>query len=253
MSTLWLYKSVFSWSAEFDSGRRSEVQRVQRPHELLLHSERSLSSAMNEFGRADAILNLKRAINVRLQHLEELYAFANAFPKIVGALERLEAVGLARPLLIKQLFSLRNDIEHNDAAPPDEQRCSELLDATWYFLKTTDYACKVVPSGVALSSTAPVEERAESVTVRISAPSKVLEIYGWLRPATLSTSEKPGFISVCEEETEVGRLARCVSLAREGVPLGSIPTTDGRRLFFGKASAADDVIQTLWKRVLETL
>ena len=173
----------------------------------------------------------------------------------IGALERLEAVGLARPLLIRQLFTLRNDIEHNDAPPPDEQKCSELLDATWYFLKTTDYACKVVPTGVALSSTAGSADvsTTESLTVRITAPSQEIEIQGWISPASLSILERPGFMAVREEDTAVGTLAKAMALTRDGVALGSMPTADGCRPFFGKASAPDDVRQILWRRMLETL
>jgi len=86
-------------------------------------------------------MNLKRAINVRLKLLDELYCFSHVTGlKKLGALERLEAVGLAKPFIVKQLFDLRNDIEHNDAAPPSMNRVKELLDITWYFLRSTDSA-----------------------------------------------------------------------------------------------------------------
>ncbi len=38
---------------------------------------------------------------------------------------------------MKQLLAIRNDIEHRDVKPPSTEKCLELLDAVWYFLKST--------------------------------------------------------------------------------------------------------------------
>ena len=43
-----------------------------------------------------------------------------------------------RPYIVKNLFSIRNDIDHHDVPPPSRERALELLDITWYFLKATD-------------------------------------------------------------------------------------------------------------------
>jgi hypothetical protein len=151
MST-WLSRGIFDWSCEASGGRREELERVRRPHAILSHAEGLLCAGAAEFSIADSVFALKRAINSRLQHLEELYGFQDMFPRSVGALERLEAVGLARPFLIKQLFELRNDIEHKDAAAPSSKRTGELVDITWYFLQATDPACKARPQGLVLRS-----------------------------------------------------------------------------------------------------
>ena len=50
----------------------------------------------------------------------------------------LEIYGIARPFIVKNLFSIRNDIDHHDATPTPKERCMELLDIVWYFLKATD-------------------------------------------------------------------------------------------------------------------
>ncbi|MDI6767615.1 MAG: hypothetical protein QME52_12410 [Bacteroidota bacterium] len=34
--------------------------------------------------------------------------------------------------------SIRNEIEHQDAAAPSKDRCEEFLEFTWYFLRSTD-------------------------------------------------------------------------------------------------------------------
>jgi len=83
---------------------------------------------------------LKRALNHRLKLIEEIYSFKfveiNNRPK--GYLEILEVFGVVRPFLMKRLLTIRNGIEHNDEKPPSYERCLELLDVVWYFLKSTD-------------------------------------------------------------------------------------------------------------------
>jgi hypothetical protein len=150
---IWLSQVVFGWTpTSYDARRPGDPNRVSRPHEILAHAENVLSKSESEFSIADSIFALKRAINIRLRHLNEIYEFHELFSKEVDSLERLEQVGLARRFLIKQLFELRNDIEHKDASPPGAERARELVDATWYFLRTTDSACKTVLRGVMLGS-----------------------------------------------------------------------------------------------------
>lgn len=194
----WLSSRVFEWANSTDGGRCSDLERVTRPHALLAHCERVLAASDSEFSIADAILGLKRAINSRLQHIEELYGFRAIFPKGVGALERLEQVGLARPFLVRQLFELRNDIEHNDAKPPTSYRVRELVDLTWYFLKTTDSACKLVPDGVILRAgeegSFPPEQW---ISVRPSRDHPGhFDIAGWVHMDLLSPSVQEGFFEI---------------------------------------------------------
>jgi len=190
--TLWLDVEVLEWAPEFLSGVPQERERLLRPHQVLEHANRLLSNQPSPFALADALSNLKRAVNNRLQHLEEIYRLTSLFPKSVGALERLEGVGLAKPVLIRQLFELRNDIEHNDTSPPSQERCGELADSTWYFLKTTDYACKTAVSGVTLRCEVGAYARKPDLwlSVRLESESSAEPILnGWI-PAPL-LHEKP--------------------------------------------------------------
>ena len=111
-----------------------------RAYDILGHAQIVLSREDNDFNRADALGNLKRSVNQRLKTIEQHYNFKskNAFGNNKKYLEFLEELGVVRPFLIKQLFELRNDVEHNDAKPVSNNRCKELLDIVWYFLKTTD-------------------------------------------------------------------------------------------------------------------
>lgn len=195
---LWLSNKVFEWLNSIEGGHIIDIERVKRPHALLTHCERTLATGDSEFSIADAVLGLKRAINSRLQHIEELYSFSAMFPKSVGALERLERVGLARPTLVKQLLELRNDIEHNDAPPPTQSRAKELIDLTWYFLKTTDPACKLVPSGVLLKS----ENEGSTprdlwIYINQSREQRgFFDISGWIQTSHLSHEPQEGFFEI---------------------------------------------------------
>jgi hypothetical protein len=40
-------------------------------------------------------------------------------------------------------MEIRNEIEHEDKRPPKLERCLELLDVVWYFLRTTDRIVRV--------------------------------------------------------------------------------------------------------------
>jgi hypothetical protein len=145
ISEIYIDPEVFEWPCLSQSGSYKDESCVRRSYEMLEHAERLIAGDVSELKTADAISNLKRAINVRLKLLDEYHRFSDSFvnPRI-GALERLELVGLARHFIIKQLFELRNDIEHNDVKPPPIPRVRELLDVAWYFLKTTDAAAGLV-------------------------------------------------------------------------------------------------------------
>ncbi|HEX8873785.1 MAG TPA: hypothetical protein VF780_04100, partial [Nitrosospira sp.] len=86
----WLLPAVFDWFPESCGAVTiSDPERVRRPHAILAHAENVLSKSESDFSVADSILGLRRAINSRLQHLDEIYAFREMFPKQVGSLERL--------------------------------------------------------------------------------------------------------------------------------------------------------------------
>ena len=194
-----LSEDILLWQPEYDGGRKPDASRVERSFQLLAHAQSLVQVGTSELSLADAISNLKRAINVRLQHLEDLYALSRRFPKNVGALERLEAIGLARPFLIRQLFELRNEVEHNDAPPPTQSRCLELVDIAWYFLKTTEYACRTVPEGVVLKCHAGLCLREPPLWVGVRLfknKPETAEVVGWLSPAQLLDQTGPARLSV---------------------------------------------------------
>lgn len=83
---------------------------------------------------------MKRSLNHRLQLIEKTYHLKTIYfkDKPKGYLELLEKYNIVRPLLMKKLLTIRNEIEHEDSNPPEIERCKELVDIMWYFLKSTD-------------------------------------------------------------------------------------------------------------------
>jgi hypothetical protein len=96
---------------------------------------------------------------------------------------------------------IRNDIEHKDASPPSIDRCVELADVTWYFLKTTDYACKTVPLTVLLRCVSGASSRKPELwlDVMLDNPPPPLEAWrvsGWLTAAEISDAKSPNSQSI---------------------------------------------------------
>ena len=140
---MFISKNILDWNFFTENGSGlsfdKEEQIVWRAHEIWRHAISLISAECSEFSRGDAISNLKRAINHRLQALSNAYSFdALPFSNRRQTLEKLQFYGLVRPALIKELFEIRNAIEHNDGAPPTVDQCKRYGDFVWYFLKSTD-------------------------------------------------------------------------------------------------------------------
>ncbi len=135
--------TILDWSYYSDnsSGRSAEgaSKIVWRAHEIWRHATSQVSTDSDEFKLSDAISNLKRAINHRLQALNQAYSFeALPFTNRKQTLEKLQFYGIIRPAIVRELFEVRNLIEHQDGRPPNIEHCKRYVDFTWYFLKSTD-------------------------------------------------------------------------------------------------------------------
>ncbi|MED4552786.1 MULTISPECIES: hypothetical protein [Lysinibacillus] len=136
----WISKEILNWESYSDSSTVLEKEKGERAFQIWGHAKNLIVNNESEFHLADGITNLKRALNHRLKLIEEIYGFKfveiNNKPK--GYMEILEIFVVVRPFLMKRLLTIRNGIEHNDEKPPSYERCIELLDVVWYFLKSTD-------------------------------------------------------------------------------------------------------------------
>lgn len=155
-----LSMEILSWSPASQGSSITNGTDWKRPYSYLKHAERLLSHDDDDHYRIDCIINLNRAIDHRVKLLAALYRFKKipVLGKPEKLLDMLGYFGVARPAMLRELSSVRNLLEHHYKAPPLLQRCQELAEFTWYFLKSTDYLSTSVlegfllyPSGVKFS------------------------------------------------------------------------------------------------------
>jgi hypothetical protein len=140
---MYICGEILDWSYYYDnaSGLSYEEEQllVGRAHEIWRHASSLISADCSEFSVADAITGLKRAVNHRLKALTRVYCFdALPFHSQKKTLEKFQFYGIIRPAMLKDLFEVRNLIEHMDVPPPSVDACSRYVDFVWYFLKSTD-------------------------------------------------------------------------------------------------------------------
>jgi hypothetical protein len=126
----------------------SSIQSDSRPYVLLEHGQAIITSgAGSRELRADVLVNLKRAVDLRVKNLVDRYNFKRVplEDKPRGSLELLEFFGVIQPLMAGQLIELRNAVEHEDQEAPDVPKLKELSEFTWYFLRSTDL--RIRPTG----------------------------------------------------------------------------------------------------------
>ncbi len=102
----------------------------------------------DELYLSDVISNLRKAINYRVNTLFLQLGIDNLDFKNFGKkkkLEKLEELGIVKPLLINKLISIRNGIEYDGNTPPNQVECEELIYIVWYFYKSTDRYCNIEP------------------------------------------------------------------------------------------------------------
>ncbi|HVI39520.1 MAG TPA: hypothetical protein VM577_02580, partial [Anaerovoracaceae bacterium] len=123
-NTVWISKEIFEWNIGPASGNYIDYDSYIRSYEIWEHSQNLIMHPESGFDLADGIANLKRSIDQRLRLIEKIYNLKsiNFSHKPKGYLELLESYGIIRPLILKNLLTIRNDIEHHDAMPPTEDR-----------------------------------------------------------------------------------------------------------------------------------
>lgn len=199
-SHVWISKEVFDWSIGPASGSYVDYDSYIRAYEIWEHSHNLIMYPDSSFDLADGIANLKRSINQRLHLIEKVYKLKSiSFPdRPKGYLELLESYGVVRPFILKSLLIVRNDIEHNDAKPPIEDRCKELVDVVWYFLKSTDQIVQVTKDDIEFSL---INEKGEethygfTITLNRNDYSQC-EIWGWFPTELISIDEIKDFLKI---------------------------------------------------------
>lgn len=179
-----LLKSDFlNWKIRVQMSSVYSDEDWKRSYDYWKHSENLLLNPTTEFQRIDIITSLNRAITHRLKRLNELYSFKKIplKEKPSKLLEQLEYFGLIRPIMLEQLISVRNAVEHDHISPPENDKCNEYLEFVWYFLRSTDRLVRQVTESLIFYNP---DENDPFYSIEVRTGSKYnwqLGIGGWLR------------------------------------------------------------------------
>lgn len=199
--TFWISLDILSWDVFPEGGSRcgETDSLVDRPYHLLRHAEDKITATSSELDLIDAITTLKRAAFHRKAALERIYELRQIplsdSPK--DPLERLAFFGLIRPMVLRTLIDIRNNIEHSDGHPPEVDRCKEMAEYIWYFLRSTDPLVREMPNLYALGTTDSDDPEAYWIEIA-TGPDKswMIEARGWLPDNLVSLSEGKGWCLV---------------------------------------------------------
>jgi hypothetical protein len=187
-----------SWPAVPESMDSWAVGEVEgRPYELWRHAENLLEGTPSREFRVDAIANLKRAISSRISMLSSLYLLREvpAAKKNRPLLEILSNFGIVRPTLLRHIMDLRNQIEHEDMLPPEEERCREFVEFVWYFLRSTESLLYGGCRGISFEAAEDHHGHPSWIAVENGPARKWKpEFRGWISPAMLSVAPMLGWL-----------------------------------------------------------
>ncbi len=196
---LWLSSEVLEWHASLESTTEYDSRNWKRAYDIWSHAEQILIQPLEDgLYLVDAVNTLKRAKDHRLRILKKLYSF-KSIPiknKPPDLLEQMAYFGIIRPIMLRQLLTVRNEIEHQDVSPPKYNECKELLEFSWYFLRSTDSLARSTVSSFTLI---PPEESSTNYDywLRIETGLEVnwvTEVNGWLYPSLISHRAKDSFM-----------------------------------------------------------
>ncbi|MGW3860031.1 hypothetical protein ACWEDZ_00895 [Streptomyces sp. NPDC005047] len=102
------------------------------------HADHRIKSHVTEWDRVDAILALKRSMQMRVDHLNSIYGFKQ-YPDFrqLGPLGLLEHWGVIRGRMLRRMRQLRNAVEHEGVEPPSIEECEDYAEVVWWFLRGT--------------------------------------------------------------------------------------------------------------------
>jgi hypothetical protein len=171
---------------------------IDRPYEYWDHAVEIHELAARPLVRGDVISALKKAVDHRMRRLRDLYPLktltqSQLLPK--GLLDRLEVLGVVRPLMLQRLMTLRNAMEHQFTDPPDARTCADLIDLVWYFLRSTDLLVTHVRSEIEYDSGGRDRHR-PVVELSYLPESGHLSLSGFLPPEETNSGRRPGWLEV---------------------------------------------------------
>ena len=174
-------QEIFNWH-NMSSTQCYNGENIKECYDYLNHAESLIVDFKDKFHIQDAIRNLKVVVDKRIKQIERVYDFKSYFPKqhILEIYKELGIVkGFVKGFVIRKLFTIRNDIEHNELDYSDAEQCHDLVDTIWYFLKSTDEIVYTANTGIELSKDGNIENEEIWIGIDIdSSKMKVVKIRG---------------------------------------------------------------------------
>jgi hypothetical protein len=202
--SVWVNPQILGWHAYEGGSSDLNKEFVRRAYEIWDHaaSRATSGSPTTRETRVDIVTSLKRATEQRVRLLAETYNVAQLplSEKPAGRLEALAYLDVVRPLMLERLNEIRNVVEHEDAVPPDDTRCGELIEFSWYFLRSTDTLVRAVCDLFLLQ---PTEEANPEhwIEVKVTLPVWRFDLRGWLDESLVSTTPVDGWLKLVSEAT----------------------------------------------------
>jgi len=198
---MWLSPEFLDWYAHVQERLNNDDAGWERAYKIWAHAEQVLEQYNDEFHLVDAVTTLKRVMSHRLQLLKNTYDFGTipVTGKPQRTIEQLAFWGILRPTMLVRLMDIRNAVEHEDATPPTRERCLELLDFVWYFLRSTDRLAMYPPSEVEFESEAYTEGHGNTYWLlpkKGPRNSWRIDFAGWIGAAMLSESQQDNWFEV---------------------------------------------------------
>lgn len=185
-STIFISASILGWEAIAESSSILDDS-WRTPYSYQSHAE-NLSSKNEKHHLIDCIANLKRALDHRIKHLTLQYKLKEtpAYKSTRSILRALVELQVIRPMMLKNIIDVRNAVEHQYASPPSPERCQELSEFTWYFLRSTDSLAQKINDGFVLKE---IYESPYSVSYNASPENGWSQEISLRLPANLTFNE----------------------------------------------------------------
>jgi hypothetical protein len=221
-SSILISSKLFNWDPSAEGHRYCDKEEQREAHRMWCHAEKILLKSTNtSYELIDCILTLRRSIDHRFKLLNRIYEFKKipikSKPKELH--EQLAYFGITRTFMLNRIIEIRNSVEHRLKTPPQKDRCLEILDIVWYFLKSTDrYVNLRLESFLLECNEKELLERDYVVTMALNPRNDwSIRIYGWLPEKYLIKNEEGlGIeIDVKKFETKTDALERIKKITED--------------------------------------
>ncbi|RSC92890.1 hypothetical protein [Tenacibaculum singaporense] len=201
---MYITKEILNWNIQ-QNDFTFYNREWNTPYEGWNHAEKIISNHTSKYHRIDVIATLKRIIDYRVKDLSHKYnlkAINDDFKK-KNNYERLAHLNIIRPIMLKKLLEVRNNVEHKHEQPPSLNICKELVEFVWYFLKSTDIFCHTVIDSYSLDEDPNHDSKYGLLVTPKIKKNWEIELRGWLTESQYSNSKKDGFlkIQIIDKET----------------------------------------------------